>query len=291
MARRALLAAIALALAWGPWAVFPAFAQENELNVSAETQAALDEAVRRGRLIFEYDRAAAVSSDEMRRLMTQEQMNPSRGWVVEPIDTGLRVTYYGLEGDTPYEVAVVDVIGDRVTRSVIAEVVERAPLSELGQRMAAARSLALTTANAAGYGLCAGPRPHTVVLPPDAHGMMSVYILTPQNDPDIYPVGGHFRVDVDSNGEVAQHRRFLNTCLSQDLSLEGSGGRPEGFYMSHLLDPTPTEIHVLVAHWTGIPMYLLTSENRRVWRVQPDRIVWTSELEEPDTASESEPES
>lgn len=258
-------------------------------QVDAATQARLDEAVERGRMIYAYDLAAAVSSDEMRRLMSQEQINPSRGWVVEPIEEELRVTYYGLEGETPYAVAVFDVNDETVTRSEISEAQARPPLSTLGQRMASARSLALETASEAEYMLCDGPRPHTVVFPPDPLGVMSVYILTPQNDPDIYPVGGHFRVDIGRNGEVVQHRRFLNTCLAQDLSPEGSRGRPEGFVLSHLLDPIPTEIHALVARWTGTPVYVLTTENRRIWRVEADAITHTSTLDEASEPESSEP--
>lgn len=258
-------------------------------RVDRATQAVLDEAVHRGRLIYEYDLAAAVSSDEMRRLMTQEQINPSRGWVIEPIETGLRVTYYGLEGDTPYAVAVFDVNGRSVSRSEISDPGARPPLSELGRRMAFARTLALDTAREADYGLCAGPIPHTVVFPPDGQETISVYILTPQNDPDIYPVGGHYRVDVTRTNSVT-HRRFLRTCFAYDATPSAEGREPVGFVVSHSLDPTPTEIHVLVAHWTGTLMHVLTTQNRRVWRVAHDAIEFTDTMAQTDSSSERDPE-
>ena len=41
--------------------------------------------------------------------------------------------------------------------------------------------------------------------------------------------------------------------------------KAEGFVISHLLDPTPTEIHFFSVFAGQTPIYVITTQNERLW--------------------------
>ena len=54
------------------------------------------------------------------------------------------------------------------------------------------------------------------------------------------------------------------------MALPG-GGRTAGLMMTHLLDPTPTEIHVFLSLSSRLPVFVATSDGR-LWKVAGDKI-------------------
>jgi hypothetical protein len=95
-------------------------------------------------------------------------------------------------------------------------------------------------------------------------------MMTPQTDAT-YPLGGHFSVEVQSDGSVGKVRRFMNSCIAMGTSDAPKGGKPVAFVITHLLDPTPTEIHVFTSLASKMPIYVSTSETR-VWEVDGNSI-------------------
>ena len=72
----------------------PALAQ------TPDERARLDWAEQRGRLLYEVDRAAWVTTDDLRRRVPDLRSSGIRGWIVERDGAGYAVTFYAGEGDT-----------------------------------------------------------------------------------------------------------------------------------------------------------------------------------------------
>lgn len=252
-----LLRTVLLALAL--IATAPALAQAR----APGEQAQLDFAVQRGQLIYAFDQAAWHTTDVLREALPRARHHEVKGWLVEPDGDDLSVLYYGYEGGTPYGVFAARFRGGKVISS--REIAPDAPraLTGVQQQMAAARKAAMATDLVP----CARALFNTVVVPPVSAGApVDVYLLTPQTRDVYYPFGGHYRVTVGADGVVTSSRPFTRTCLQ----IEG-GENLAGMVVTHLLDPTPTEIHVWLAAWTGVPVIVSTGENTQ-WTVTADAI-------------------
>lgn len=257
------LAGLALGLA----AVFAAPAQADEA-------AALRRAAERGRLIYAYDGAAWVSSDAMLAAIRDPGAAGVRGYVVEPgPEAGvLHAVYFRWDGDTPKAVFTAEVRGRQVLSSRVLGPNDDATLSPAAVRLVAARKIAVEEVKKRGFGSCAGGRFNTVALPPEnPDGPVAVYVMTPQVKNGEYPNGGHYEIDVAADGAVASERAFTRSCLTLGGGGAPAGAEAAGVFVTHTLDPTPTEMHVFTSLSMGLPVFVGTGPDR-VWRVQGDRI-------------------
>ena len=124
---------------------------------------------------------------------------------------------------------------------------------------------------AVGSALGAGPaqsRPFNLaVIPPDTpDGPIDVYALMPQTqNPRLSRSAAQFRATrFTPPGEIAVAAAFTNSCLNLPLPPRTIGRRP---VITHLLDPMPTEIHVFLSIWMGLPrLSSPTDEPLRIWR-------------------------
>src|SRR3990167_3900743 len=119
---------------------------------------------------------------------------------------------------------------------------------------------------------CANARFNTIVLPTEADGSVPVYFLTPQTETALFPFGGHFEVDVASDGTISNTRAFTHGCIALQAPSQDSGSKPAALVITHLLDPIPTEIHVFEQLYTGVPVFVMTGP-KTVWKVQDGTIV------------------
>ncbi|UKK85269.1 hypothetical protein L7H23_03910 [Sphingopyxis sp. BSN-002] len=107
---------------------------------------------------------------------------------------------------------------------------------------------------------CSDRRFNRVILPRSAPGVPDlVYLLTPQTDFVSVPLGGHHRFEV-TDGKILAQRSFSKSCISVPLDKKA-----EALGISHMLDPTPTEIHVVSVYAASKPIYVMTTMNDRVW--------------------------
>jgi len=248
---RLLAAAILLAVS-----VAPAAAQQSIGTADLATVS------KRGALLYAFDQAAWHSTDAMlAKGLPQERMQAIRGWVVEPDGDLLSVTYYGFEGTTPYAIYIADirdgkVVGDRVPGP------DSTALSARGVRMAAAASVA----RAQSFPRCVDRPFNTVILPPEPDGVVPVYLLTPMLNAGEYPFGGHHEVDVGPDGKVVGTRDFTTTCFPMKPTRE-----VEMVFVTHLLDPHPTELHVYLSLWSHKSVAVGTGEER-IWVVSGTQI-------------------
>ena len=86
----------------------------------------------------------------------------------------------------------------------------------------------------------------------------------PQETLDEVPLGGHYRFEV-LDGKIVDSRTFTNSCISLPTGADDEGNKPAGLTISHLLDPIPTEIHVFSTYAARVPIYVITSQNERIW--------------------------
>jgi hypothetical protein len=258
MARR-LLALLALLLAA---LAVPAAAQ------TPDEQRQLDWVQHRGRLLYEIDRAAWVTTDDLRARVPDLGAAGVRGWVVERDGTAYLVSFYAGEGDARAVLYRGRVENNRVVAGEVLPAGSRPLLTPAQRRLADARGIVARM----GRTPCTASRFNVAIIPPETpDGPIDIYALTAQTENGVYPFGGHFRATVAPSGEILAQRAFTNSCLN--LGPQGGGrGTPAALAVTHLLDPTPTEIHVFLSIWIGLPVFVGIGNPPRVWEVAGDRI-------------------
>jgi hypothetical protein len=233
-------------------------------SMSAGETSAVQRASAIGRQLFDYDQAASVSTDALLGKVPPERLSTVRGWVVEPGAGGtLAATYYSGDGAAHRAVFVATIAVGKVTSSRLIADDAAAALTPGQERLAAALSTARSYAEAKGWKPCTPARFNTVVLPPaSAVAPVSVYLLTAQVRASELPFGGHYRLDVDRDGRVVGERPFMKACLT--MPRPGPGA--VGVVVSHLLDLTPTELHVFTSLAARLPVFVATAD-KRSWQV------------------------
>lgn len=222
-------------------------------------EAKLREISERGRLIFEVDRAAWVTTDDMREREPAARQWPIKGWVVERDgDTphAYVVTYFGGDGSDGLAAWYVGKVRDnRVTSGEVFGADRRPPLTAGQQLIVRARSAAIEDADKAGFRPCTPARFNVTILPPAApDAPVDVYLLSPQVESGTYPAGGHFLVRVGADGQVLSHRKFTNGCIPLSTAPPPGAGSTAALMVTHLLDPLPTEIHAFLSIWMEVPL-------------------------------------
>lgn len=231
-------------------------------EVTEAEKAANAEAMELGKRLYQYDQAAWHSTDAMVAAL-EGRTTTVAGWVVEePGDGSLLVTYYG-DGESERPVVARYVMRDgKVVSGGLGTADDR--LSAAAYRMIAARSAAMARAVDEKLGLCTKGNLNHIILPPRNDGTISVYLMSSAVEHGVFPLGGHYRFDIDAAGKVASWRPFLKSCMMIDSRLEGEMAKKTAFYVSHLLDPQPTEIHYFVRYNVPVDMAI----------IMPDEDVW-----------------
>lgn len=245
----------------------PAVAEDKMTPVEA---AAIELAIERGQLMYVYDQAAWHGTDDMVAQMkasgNYEKLAPTiGGWVVDgPADAPV-VTFFSKDESAPRAVyrATMTAGGAKVARGELSGGALTPAQLALAKAVRAARA----KAGEQKIGLCNDRNPNSVALPPAAPGGPTlVYFMTPQTQAETWPMGGHWRFEVDADGNVVQSRKFANSCISVGGVPPNGASRPAALFISHVLDPTPTEIHVFTMLSSGIPVAVGTKD--QVWMIQ-----------------------
>lgn len=236
----------------------------------------------RGALIYAYDRAAWHGTDDLRAKLPDFQDRVG-GWIVDGPAEAPHLIFYDKDEADPGIVYEAEFNGTRLVSSRLLEAGEDRSLNPARKAMVAARRAAIAAVVEARSGFCGKASPNTVVLPPAVPGGPTlVYVLSPQSVRKAVPMGGHYLVEVAADGRAGKPRPFTRTCLEVAFEDE-SGERPAALFVTHLLDPVPTEIHVFSALAAGLPLYVSTRKGKRlrVWETTGRRIDLVSDERAP----------
>lgn len=224
--------------------------------------AALRTASNVGRQLYARDRAAWVSTDQLKAAVPAETLATIAGWVIETEGTEpTTVTYFTGTGEARRAIyASTAVKGGRFEGRVLAPDTR---LSAAGERQARAIDAARRRAEQDRLPMC-GPAPFNVVAMPEAaDGSTVVYLLSPQSSARSWPLGGHYRMTVARDGGINAVRPFTRTCVAVSLPDLPKGQRPVALFTNHILDPVPTEIHVFTSLAARMPLIVQTAGERR----------------------------
>lgn len=230
----------------------------------AETEA-VRQAESRARDMWFYDQAAWHGTDAMLAdygvedlPSLLEKMPDLVGYIATPTDgeTVIDLVFVAREGDALKVAARYPMANGELREGrQLFEAGKRPNLTGVALRMFKARDAMMARAIEEKISLCSESTPNTLVLPPDDAGDIEVYMMTSTLDASRYPIGGHYRYEIDKAGNVAGSRSFTKTCIDAVAS-DGA----EMFVVSHLLDPTPTEIHFFASMHLPIALGVLAGD-------------------------------
>lgn len=213
-----------------------------------------------GRAIYRDDQATAVATDAALALDSFRKERRVRGWVTEAHGDVVTVTFIDGTPAALYRASVSD--SGKLVGKVEAFATPQ-PLTPFEAGAAAARAAAL----GAKIQACS-ERYNTVVLPLDgaASGKWLVYLLPATTQHGVVPIGGSYRMQIDKDAVVSQ-RGFTKSCVVLE-----NDPRALGLMVTHLLDATPTEMHVFWSLWAHKNMYVSTVQNDRLWAIHDGHI-------------------
>jgi hypothetical protein len=220
-----------------------AVATDGPLPIPEQFRAMLDDAARNGGTLYRLDAAGARATDEMAAHKYLKRDKRLRGWLTgNPEDGQITVSFVGEEGGVPAVLYRVRVPTEG--KSALEKLSASAPLDETESAQWRARTAALGSLSAR-KDTCSD-RYNTVVLRRDTDQRIVVYLLAATTRPGAIVAGGHFRYEYSPDGgtELAQ-RAFMRSCIT--IAPDPAKGMPVSLMLTHLLDPTPTEIHVFLS--------------------------------------------
>jgi predicted DNA-binding transcriptional regulator len=186
------------------------------------------------------------------------------GWITESRPDGAVVTF--VTGDSEqWRSACAVTFVDKEDPNII--LIDK-DLTETQSAMFNARQLALDSVEKA----CSDAY-NTVVLPRDGESGWLAYALAATSDPNLILIGGHYRATVSADGRTVLDRRgFTRDCMVLKRPEDADPDADIAAYtLGHVLDNTPTEIHVFLNLLYGKPLYVVTAD-RRFWYVDGGKI-------------------
>lgn len=226
-----------------------------------------------GLRLYRHDRAAALASNVLLDKHKYRKDKRVQGWLTEARESSVLMSFIGARaGEEPTVLYQIDIADGANPAAEVVPFDPPRPLSESQHRAWLARKTALSS----GFGACS-KHYNSVILPSADSGSpgWSVFLLPTTNDSKVLPFGGTYRVEVSADGgNVLTTRAYSKTCLS--FTRDKKGGV---LVMSHLLDPLPTEIHVLLNLYADVPLRVITAMNRREWEIDKGKIRFVRRLE------------
>jgi hypothetical protein len=257
---RILASAALVALAPSAFAQAPAAPRMSEAE-QTQVQHALD----RGTLIYYYDQAAWHGTDDLLKKIPNPEGKVG-GWIVDGTADAAEIVFYDTDEADPHAVYVAKFRGSELVSSRLLDPGDDRTLSPSRRSMIAAKRTASNALAESEVARCVDKPFNTVVLPPGKQGEPTlVYFLTPQTRNATLPFGGHYLVPVGADGTPGKIRAFAKSC--GELETGKDGNKAEALIVTHLLDATPTEIHVFTMMAARLPLFVMTSQNNRVWSV------------------------
>jgi hypothetical protein len=239
---------------------------------------AVKEAEQRGAEIYAYDQAAWHSTDAFQRDLKKRKWTIERaqqeglsGFIVEPAEDGLLLATYYIYKDARFTaMARYWVRGSKVERGGFVRPGQNPNLSVQGIVLVLAREKATDAAAGQKLFTCTRGRFNTVVLPPRQDFTIPVYLMSSSVETGVFPAGGHFLFVMGADGKLVSHRAFSKGCVNVDSRRLPK--KSEGFGVSHMLDPQPTEIHAFVSYNVPVKLFVIVEPGNELWEVDRGKI-------------------
>lgn len=227
-------------------------------------------AAQRGTLLHSYDQAAWHGTDDMLAKIDRASFR-SPGWIVDGPADSPQLIFFDGDAAHPHALYVADFKDGKLTSSRVIPANAQVEVSPLRKRMVDALNTARGAFVTQKVTLCSKDRPNTVVLPPETpDGPILVYLLTPQPDLNTVSFGGNYRVEIAPDGTAGKVHAFAKSCIMSPIN--SVKGKSAMLFVTHLLDPTPTEIHVFESLVARLPVAVATTSNDYLWAVDGARI-------------------
>jgi hypothetical protein len=117
---------------------------------------------------------------------------------------------------------------------------------------------------------------YVVLDDPKGSGFLVYALATTQKKDDIV-LAGHFRVTVSADGSKAERVDALSRTLAVQHGGEGlpQGSDLVGLHMVQIVSPKPVETLLYTNLITGLPIYVATVPDGRIWEVANGKITDT----------------
>jgi hypothetical protein len=260
----------ALSVGFGVLLSSGSLAAEAELEIPEEFRDGVRLASLRGRALQVSDVAAALATDEMARQKVLKRDKRIRGWLTGAADSAgvVAVDFIGEDAGQFAVMYRLQVPADR-GRPAFEKLLAPASLTDGQAALWRARQSASEALNKRSD-LCS-ERYNTVVVPPDETGHILVYLLAATTRDDEVVAGGHFRYEFSGDGQtLLAQRGFTKSCFTLKVPNAGSDSKVASLFMTHLLDPIPTDIHVFLSLLHGQGLFVGTEQF--FWSVDGDNI-------------------
>lgn len=232
----------------------PAFASE-AAHPSPE-QIALNDAARvLGEVLFRNDLAGFNASQVLTDALDLSRYPEVRGYFTQEMADGwVSVVFYAVDEGAYFAFAEFMFDGTKITEAKVHSDYREHPLADMRLRLAAAREAALAQGAKEALPLCMSTSANFVTVFDPVADLVSVYILSAPATPGRYPVGGHYRFDVDASGLVVGGRAFADRCFDVPVINAHTTFAPENFSFVHMMDPQPNAIQHFVARQMNLQM-------------------------------------
>lgn len=237
-----------------------------QTGLETREQAQLDQSLKLGLKLYRYDQSAWHVTDAALPALSDDAKKIARGYVTTPAPNGLKTTFFGEVGGNYIALYSAVWTGSAIAEPQVYPPGRLAPLSDEERRLILARKIAIDSGTS--MSLCSSSPPNIIVVPSSNDETVHVYVLTSQTKAETYAFGGHNRIDV-KYGKIVTTRKFANSCLTMSTKDAPEEARALGFYVTHLLDPVPTEIHVFNALMSRTMIMVGTNLGKRVFAVEP----------------------
>lgn len=248
-------------------------------DASGEDPARLRTAEATGARVYRHDRAAALATDALRAVRKYRNDKRVGGWVTEAREDSIRVSFIDkAEPESAVVLYQVDVADTREGAGTV-QAFDPPQAATKSQRDAAR---ARRTAMAFAFTPCA-KHYNTVIVPATIDGQPSwdVFLLPAATDKKTIPFGGTYRLELSADGaSVTNSRTYTRSCIDFQRP-KAKRAEVAMLFMTHLLEPFPTEAHVLLNLHLGTPVMLMTVPNRSVWKIERGRIQFLEKREPP----------
>lgn len=228
--------------------------------VHAQESDALREIEQLGASLHQIDRAVRVAAREGEKSRAFRRDERVQGWVADIRSDAISIVFVGVDGGVP--VGLYRIAMDRSGR--VMQALERIDPAPLQGHLATQYSIG-RKAEGVERMQCANEI-ETLVLP-DAEGWRA-YVLPRAAFPDVYLLGGSYRVELSSSGDaVTGVQALASECvILQNKPASGA------LLFAEDRGTTPNELHVYISRLAGKPLYVTTTPNGRTWLIQDGRI-------------------